>query len=157
MGRINRLGQSTGGTVEVLVKKEFKLPANIRRTAGHSRKIGVAMHLQGVDWAEITIPYHEAYAADGLSGTVSLSPIPTLIDSACAAAILTRAQKSLRFATLDLRIDYRRTARRGYSLFARGHCYELTDVLALTSAVVHDGDSDDIIAHATCSFYISEE
>jgi uncharacterized protein (TIGR00369 family) len=115
------------------------------------------MHLQGEDWAELTIPYREAYAADESAGTVALSPIPSLVDSSCAAAVLTRTQQSLRFATLDFRIDYMRPARPGHNLFARGHCYELTNVLALTSAIVHDGDPDDVIARATCSFYISEE
>jgi uncharacterized protein (TIGR00369 family) len=124
---------------------------------GHAHGIGLRLIATGEDWAEMAFDYDPKLAMSAASGVLASGPIISLIDSASAVAIFAKTRKVRPTATLDMRIDYVRAAEPGKPMIARGHCYRVARNVAFVRCEAHDGDPDDLVAHATASFYMSDQ
>jgi uncharacterized protein (TIGR00369 family) len=130
----------------------FDLSTLASGLAGHSKAIGLRYIGHGDDWAELAIDYDPRLVMDTATNVLASGAIISLIDSACGLAIMVRNRAFRPSATLDLRVDYMRAARIGQSVTARGTCYRLTRSVAFVRCEAHDGDPDDLIAHASGTF-----
>lgn len=119
---------------------------------GHGKAIGLRFVANGEDWAELAIDYDPRLVTDVTTNVLASGAIISLIDSACGLAMIAKNRGMRPSATLDLRIDYMRAARVGKTVFARGTCYRMTRSVAFLRCEAHDGDPDDLVAHANGTF-----
>lgn len=124
---------------------------------GHAGVLGLHLVAQGEDWAELTFDYDPRFAMSADNGVMASGPIISLIDTASGAAIIARNKRFRPMATLDLRIDYMRTAVPGRSITARATCYRVTRNVAFVRCEAHDGNPDDPVASAMASFFFTAD
>ncbi|MBM0168573.1 PaaI family thioesterase [Altererythrobacter sp. C41] len=114
---------------------------------GHPGWLGMHYVAHGADWVELALPWREDLVGETGSGILATGPIVSLMDMASGMAIWTRTSEFLAIATLDLRVDYMRPARKGAAVNGRSECYRLTRSAAFVRGIAHDGDPDDPVAH----------
>jgi len=124
---------------------------------GHNGAIGARFLGHGADWAELALDYREDLIGDEASGVLASGPIIALMDMATSIAVWIRRGAFRPQATLDLRVDYLRTAIPGRTVVGRGECYRLTRRVAFVRGQAHDGDSADPIAHVAGTFMMTDE
>ena len=75
-----------------------------------SKFLGLKLKNLGHGKAVMTIPYDENLVGDSKTGILHGGVITTLLDSCCGAAVMTAGDPITSTATIDLRIDYMRSA-----------------------------------------------
>lgn len=119
---------------------------------GHGGRLGTAYRGHGADWCEMALPWRADLVGNPATGVLASGPILTLMDMATSAAIWVRRGAFVAQATLDLRVDYLRPARRGETVIGRGECYRITRTIGFVRGQAHDGDPADPLAHVTGTF-----
>ena len=127
-----------------------------RARDGHGVALGLRYVASGEDWVEMALDYDRRLVSDATSGILASGPIVSLMDTATAAAVWVRRGGVLPQTTLDLRIDYLRPARPGFTVTGHGECYRLTRRVAFVRGHAHDGDTADPIAHVAGTFMLTE-
>ena len=113
----------------------------------------------GVALAEL--PYHADLVGDPATGVLAGGAVTTLLDHICGSAVFSAlaaqrpGQAIGSIATLDLRIDYMRSAEPGRTLIARAHCYKLTRSIAFVRAAAFEDSEDDPVATVQAAFAIN--
>jgi uncharacterized protein (TIGR00369 family) len=125
------------------------------RFTGHTAELGVRYVAHGDDWAELGFDYDPRLAMMASNGVLASGPIASLIDSASGVSIFAKIKRKRPMATLDLRIDYLRSAPPGKSIIARATCYRVTRHVAFVRCEAHDGDPDDLVALSMSSFFFT--
>lgn len=130
--------------------------ANVKdRFTGHARELGQRYVAHGDDWAELAFDYDPHFAMMASNGVLASGPVISLIDSASGLSIVAKIKRIRPLATLDLRIDYLRSAAPGRAIHARATCYRLTRHVAFVRCEAHDGDPDDLVAVSMSSFFFT--
>lgn len=119
---------------------------------GHPGWLGMRYVAHGTDWVELALPWREDLVGETGSGILATGPIVSLMDMASGMAIWTATSEFLAIATLDLRVDYMRPARKGAAINGRSECYRRTRSAAFVRGIAHDGDPDDPVAHVAGVF-----
>jgi uncharacterized protein (TIGR00369 family) len=130
----------------------FDISKLVVGSAGHGKAIGLRYIGHGADWAELAIDYDPRLVTDVTTNVLASGAIISLIDSACGLAMIAKNGGIRPSATLDLRVDYMRAAKVGRTVTARGTCYRMTRSVAFLRCEAHDGDPDDLVAHANATF-----
>jgi uncharacterized protein (TIGR00369 family) len=99
------------------------------------------------------VGYRADLVGDPQTGVLAGGVITTVLDHVCGLAV--GARNGGGSATLDLRIDYMRSAEPGRDVFARAHCYKLTRTIAFVRAVAYEDSPDDPIATAQGAFVLA--
>ena len=119
---------------------------------GHGGALGLEYRAHGPDWVEIALPWRPELVGVPESGMLASGAIVSLIDLAAGTAVWLKQDKFRPNATLDLRIDYLRPAKRNETVIARCRCTKITRQIAFVEGVAHVGDPDDPIARAALTF-----
>lgn len=119
---------------------------------GHGGALGMRYSDHGDDWVEVALPWREALVGVLATGVLATGAIVSLVDLAAGAAVWLARGHFIPSATLDLRIDYMRPAKRGETVFARCRCVKLGRLVAFVEGIAHVGDRDDPIARAALTF-----
>ena len=102
------------------------------------------------------LPYAERLIGDPDTGVLHGGVITALLDQ--TAGMVARpegpAGEETAIATLDLRIDYMRSATPGQQITARATCYHVTRTVAFVRAVAMDDDREAPVATATGAFTV---
>lgn len=125
-----------------------------RGRSGHVVALGAEYVAHGEDWCELVLPYDRRLISDLATGVLASGPIVSLMDSAAGMSICLKRGLLQTHATLDLRIDYLRPARPGFSVHGRCRCYRLTRRVGFVEGHAHDGDPADPIARVAASFLL---
>lgn len=106
----------------------------------------------GPAMAVLSMPYDEAIIGDPDTGVVHGGAVSALMDTCAGAAIFMHPDSTMSTATIDLRIDYMRSATPGQRIFARAEVYKATRTVAFLRATAWDDDADNAVATATGAF-----
>lgn len=120
----------------------------------HSRAMHMELRDIGDGVAEITMPYHEDLIGDPRTGVIHGGAVSTLMDTCGGAAVMSHPSNPGGTATIDLRIDYMRSATPGQSISARATCYHITRTVAFVRAIATDDDTENPVATATGAFTV---
>ena len=113
---------------------------------GHTAKLGLRYLDHGPDWVELELPWREDLVGEAEREILASGPIISLLDMASGLSIWTAHGSFVSIATLDLRVDYQRPARRRTDVIAHVECYKLTNSAAFVRGYAHDGDPEDLVA-----------
>ncbi|MEM8792295.1 MAG: PaaI family thioesterase [Pseudomonadota bacterium] len=123
----------------------------------HSKDIGMRMHYAENGVAILSVPWAARLVGDPESGILHGGVVTALLDTACGAAVMARSKRPASTATLDLRIDYMRPARKGARILCRAECYRMTRSIAFTRATAYHDDNEDMVATASGAFMIDRQ
>ncbi|WIV51488.1 PaaI family thioesterase [Marivivens sp. LCG002] len=118
----------------------------------HSRTLGMRLTELGEGTACIEMPYDEKLIGDPETGVIHGGAVSALMDTCCGAAVMAHPTGPIATATLDLRIDYMRSATPGQKLVTTAHCYHATRTVAFVRATTTDEDTSRPVATATGAF-----
>jgi uncharacterized protein (TIGR00369 family) len=104
--------------------------------------------------AVMKVGYRADLVGDPQTGVLAGGVITSLLDHVCGLAV-TSHHGERGAATLDLRIDYMRSAEPGRDVFARAHCYKQTHAIAFVRATAFEDDPDNPIATAQGAFALN--
>lgn len=102
------------------------------------------------------VAWREDLVGDPETGVISGGVITALLDNLCGVAIGAALSEVKSMATLDLRIDYMRPARKGETIFAEAECYNLTRSIAFARASAWHGEERTMIATASAAFALND-
>ncbi|MEM6889724.1 MAG: PaaI family thioesterase [Pseudomonadota bacterium] len=120
----------------------------------HSKALGMQLTDMGDGVAVIEMPYDEKLVGDPDSGVIHGGAVSALMDTCCGAAVMSHPASPGGTATIDLRIDYMRTATPGQAITARATCYHVTRTVAFVRATATDSDTENPVAAATGAFTV---
>ena len=118
----------------------------------HVRALGITLTGVGRGWAKIDLPYDEKLIGDPETGVIHGGAVSTLMDTCLGTAVIASRDDLISTATLDLRIDYMRSATPGQTITATAECYHLARSVAFVRATARDEDTERPVATATGAF-----
>lgn len=100
------------------------------------------------------LPFDARLVGDADANTLHEGPITTLLDTLCGSVPLTVMDVLRRTATLDLRVDFLRSAGPGLGLRCETRIVSLDEHIATVRGIAHTGDPAYPVAIATATFAV---
>ena len=122
----------------------------------HAKALGLEMQEIGAGIAVIDLPYAQKLIGDPETGVIHGGAVSALLDTACGAAVMSHPQVPSITATLDLRIDYMRSATPGQTIRARAICHHVTRSTAFVRVEACDADSNRPVAIGNGVFTVGQ-
>jgi len=120
----------------------------------HCVDLGMDLRAIGGGKAIMSVPYEERFVGDPATGVVHGGVITALLDSCAGAAVLSHESGKGGTATLDLRIDYMRSAVPGKRVYASAEVFHATRSVAFVRVLAYEEDPEKPIASGTASFTV---
>jgi uncharacterized protein (TIGR00369 family) len=132
----------------------FKQAQAFFESLPYSQALGLRVtHLEN-GTVDVQMPYNEALIGDPDTGVIHGGAVSGLMDTSCAISVMSHEEVGTATATIDLRIDYMRSAAVGQAITARAVCYHVASSVAFVRAEAHDGTSDVPVATASGVFTV---
>lgn len=106
----------------------------------HCDAMGMQLEAIGDGKATIGMPYDERFVGDPDTGVLHGGAISAVVDTCCGAAVMSHPAVQGATATIDLRIEYLRSATPKADIVTTAECYHVTRSVAFVRASAHDGD-----------------
>ena len=121
--------------------------------------------LLGIDVVDIEsgkltlcLPYSQTIIGNPQTGVIHGGALTTLMDNCCGFAAVSSLSDPGICPTLDLRIDYMRSATPGETVYGFAEAYRTTSNVVFTRGFAyHQGQSEQPIAHCTATFMRIDE
>lgn len=120
----------------------------------HAHALGLVLESIGDGRAEISMAYDVRLIGDPATGVIAGGAVSALMDTASGAAVMCHPAGPVSTATLDLRIDYMRSATPGQTIRARAHCHHVTRSVAFVSVTATDDDESRPVAMGNGAFTV---
>ncbi|MCJ8333195.1 MAG: PaaI family thioesterase [Epibacterium sp.] len=129
-----------------------KLARQFIEAIPHAQSLGMCLIDIGAGRAVMLMPYDEKLVGDPSTGVIHGGAVSALMDTCCGAAVMSHPRQSKGTATIDLRIDYMRSASPGQAITTTATCYHVTRSVAFVRAEAVDDDTSLPVATATGAF-----
>lgn len=133
---------------------QTKIAAQFIGALPHAHALGMNLTEIAGGRATITMPYDERLVGDPDTGVIHGGAVSALLDTCGGAAVMVHDSQPIGTATLDLRIDYMRSATPGDTITAVAECYHVTRSVAFVRATAMDADTERPVATASGAFTI---
>jgi len=120
----------------------------------HAQTLGLKLEDIGAGRAVISMPYDDRLVGDPQTGVIHGGAVSAMLDTCCGTAVMSHPAQPGATATIDLRIDYMRTATPGQTLVTTADCYHITRNVAFVRATAVDDDCDHPVASAAGAFTV---
>jgi len=131
-------------------------PVQFMKALPHCHAMRMELVKIGKGTAEVSMPYDERFVGDPDTGVVHGGAISAVMDTCCGAAVMSHPRVNGATATIDLRIEYLRSATPNAGIITKAECYHVTRSVAFVRATAHDGDDDQPpVATASGTFMVS--
>lgn len=123
----------------------------------HNSALNLKLPKIGKGSVTMEMPYQEKLVGDPETGVIAGGAVTSLLDTACGLAVFTNLSEMRAISTIDIRIEYLRTATPHKSILATAECYRITRHVAFVRATAYHegGPESEHIAHANAIFSIS--
>lgn len=121
----------------------------------HMREMGMRVTEVAPSCGTMMIPARPDWLGDPIRGLLHPGALTVLADSACGLAVGLALPEPLPYATLDLRMDYLRSASPDRDVYCEAQCYRLTRNVAFARASVWQEHRDEPVASAQGTFMLS--
>ena len=129
-------------------------PIQFMEALPHGKALGMQLVELGDGTAVLRLPFDTRFVGDPETGVLHGGAISALMDTCCGASVIAHPKVMGMTATIDLRIDYLRSATPGEAITARAECFHLTRSVAFVKAEAMDGNSETPIATAAGTFMV---
>ena len=121
----------------------------------HHQATGITVVSVDVELARMRVPYNKRFIGDPDTGAVHGGLITTMMDATGGLAVLAKVPPGTSIATLDLRLDYLRSAKRGSDLIGEAECFKVTRNIAFTRGTAYEKkNAQDPIANFIATYMI---
>ena len=105
--------------------------------------------------ARMRVPYDKRFIGDPDTGAVHGGLVTTMMDATGGLAVLAQVSAGTSIATLDLRLDYLRSAKSGANLIGEAECFKVTRNIAFTRGTTYEeNNAGDPIANFIANYMI---
>lgn len=118
----------------------------------HSGTIGLRYVSGERGLATMMLDYKPELIGNPKTGVVHGGVITSLIDTTSGLSVFSWLEGPEAIATLDLRIDYLRSATPDLPIYCRAECYRFGRQIAFTRATAYQDDGKDPIAYSVGTF-----
>jgi uncharacterized protein (TIGR00369 family) len=130
--------------------------AELAKAIPHAQALGMSFVEIGQGHAIMQLPYDEKLIGDPQTGVIHGGAVFALMDTCAGAAVMSHPDAKGYTATIDLRVDYMRSATPGQILRTRADCYRYGRSVAFVRAVAYDEDEARPVAVANGAFVASK-
>lgn len=122
----------------------------------HAQALGIELVSVAAERGHVVLrqPWRADLVGDPATGVIHGGVITALLDTLGAACALSRGIHLE--GTLDLRIDYLRSASPHVALIGDAECYRVTRHIAFVRGTAHQGDAERAVANLTATFMLRE-
>lgn len=120
----------------------------------HARDLGLELLTLEDGVSVISMPYDKKLVGNPATGVIHGGAVSALMDTCSGAAVMCHPTGPAGTATIDLRIDYMRSAKPGDTITATATCYHMTRSVAFVRVTAVDSDTDNPVATATGAFTV---
>ena len=100
------------------------------------------------------VPFAEQLIGNPDTRVIHGGVITALLDNACGIAVGSRTSLRGQIATLDLRIDYMKSATPDEDILAFAECFKVTRNIAFARGIAYQTDRDDPVATCAAAFML---
>lgn len=120
----------------------------------HCQKLGIQLVDADAGSLSLALPYSQKIIGNPDTGVIDGGTLTTLLDTACGfAAASTQGDKLEMAPTLDLRIDYMKSAEPGLTVICEAEAYRVSaNIIFARGTAFHEQDKANPIAHCSASF-----
>jgi uncharacterized protein (TIGR00369 family) len=118
----------------------------------HCQVLGLEVRSASTDGITLSLPYSPQIVGNPETGVIHGGALTSLMDSACGMATLCALPEFEVCPTLDLRIDYMRSAEPHKDVYGFAQCYRVTTDVIFIRGFAYQDDPEQPIAHAVGTF-----
>lgn len=124
--------------------------------AGVPHAAALGLHIVRIESGKVTcrVPFAEHLIGNPDNRVIHGGVITALLDNACGIAVGSRTMLRGQIATLDLRIDYMKSATPDEDILAFAECFKVTRNIAFARGVAYQNDQSDPVATCAAAFML---
>jgi len=118
----------------------------------HCKLLGIEVEEIQAGAITLKLPYSDRIVGNPETRVIHGGALTTLMDTACGFCAISALTDAAIAPTLDLRIDYMRSAKPGQPVWGRAEVYRTTRNVLFSRGIAYQESVDKPVAHCTATF-----